>query len=92
MRTTNELATIREQLQAFKNLSVDLRDSGKSAFLYIRSATRAAEISIDPEGLFFVEYWDIADELSDRAPAKSETVQSSPDAVKRLVEWLKCHG
>jgi hypothetical protein len=68
----NKLTEIREHLEQ-QGLKVDARGSGNSAFLYIRSPERAAEVSTEGSG-FFLECWDEADEESDKAAVRSETV------------------
>jgi len=62
---------IQKALGHRESLSVELRGTGKAAFLYIRSLARAAEISIE-QGGFFVEYWNDADEGSDEPPTHKE--------------------
>ena len=64
----NVLSEVRDSLETRQDLKIDLRGSGKSAFLYIHSLKRAAEVSIEGRG-FFVEYWDQADEESEEAAA-----------------------
>jgi hypothetical protein len=83
----NELLEIRDYLESRKDLKIDLRGSGKSTFLYVRSHGHAAEVSIDTGGIF-VEYWDHSDEESDMAAIRSEIVESIPEVVRRLTEWL----
>jgi hypothetical protein len=85
--TNNELLRIQGQMESLQGLRVELRGSGKAAFLYIRSLQRAAEVSLEGDG-YFLEYWNEAQEKSAKAAVKSEVVQSSCDAVKRLTEWL----
>ena len=76
---------IQKALGHRESLSVELRGTGKAAFLYIRSLARAAEISIE-QGGFFVEY--CADEGSDEPPIKSERLASAADAVDAMTNWL----
>jgi hypothetical protein len=83
----NPLEQIRRILQAHQQLSIDLRGTGNSAFLYIRSSDRSAEISVDRPG-FFVEYWEIADEESYEPPVESEVVISLSEAVSKLNAWF----
>jgi hypothetical protein len=85
--TNNELLKIRKQLEDLQGLRVDLRGSGKAAFLYVRSPKRAAEVSLEGDE-YFLEYWNEADEGSEKAAVKNETVQSSSEAIKKLTEWL----
>lgn len=84
---TTELQKLQDALASLEHLNIVLRGKGKSAFLYIRSSNRSAEVSIDDDR-FFVEYWDVADEESDKAPIRSESVFSQDDAIKNVTEWL----
>ena len=81
------LLEIQKELEHRGSLRVELRGTGKSAFLYVRSLERAAEISIE-QGGFFVEYWNNADEESDEAPIKSERLTSAAAAVNAMTNWL----
>jgi hypothetical protein len=84
----NELLEIRELLGLREDLKVVLRGSGKSAFLYIRSPKCAAEVSIHGQE-FFVEYWDEADEESEKAAVSKQIVESVSEVLKRLTEWFQ---
>jgi len=81
------LGQIRDCLRSHRELKVKEKGSGRAAFLYVRSARRAAEVSVDNGG-FFVEYWGNTDEESYEPPVRSETVESIPEVVKRLLEFL----
>lgn len=83
----NEMSELLKLLEPRQDLKVDLRGSGKSAFVYIRSSKRAAEVSIEGSG-FFVEHWDEANEQSAAAAVGSESVGSVSEVMKRLNEWL----
>ena len=85
---STELITLQNWLRDETTLQVALRGAGKSAFLYIRSPNRAAEISLDEEGLF-IECWDVSDEESGAASVKSELVRSASEAKKILSGWLQ---
>jgi hypothetical protein len=82
-----ELLKVRDELQLERHVTVDLRGSGKAAFLYVRSARRAAEVWAD-EGSFAVELWDTADKQSYAAPVHSQTGYSPSDAVRTVREWM----
>jgi len=84
----NELLEVKSLLEHRQNLKIDTRGRGKSSFLYVRSSERASEVSIEGDG-FFVEYWDDANEESDKAPTKSEILKSVSEVVESLVEWLR---
>jgi hypothetical protein len=83
MKMNDQLLDLRDQLGIREGLRVDLRGSGEAAFLCIRSSERAAEVSIEERG-FFLEFWDEADEESDGAAVRSESVHSVSEVVKRL--------
>jgi hypothetical protein len=83
----NELLQIREYLRGRGDLRVDLRGTGKSEFLYVRSPNHAAEISLG-EGGFFVEFWGEAEEKSDGPAVRSEIVTSISEVTNKLTEWL----
>jgi len=83
----NGLSEIRERLQTHPELKTELRGAGKSAFLYIRSAVRAVEVSTGDEG-YLLEYWNCADEQLDDAPVRSEDVDSVSEVERKLTEWL----
>jgi hypothetical protein len=83
----NQLLDIRDHLGLREDLKIDLRGSGKAAFLYIRSSERAAEVLTEEEG-FFIEFWDEADEESDKAAVRSESVHSVAEVIRRLKEWF----
>ena len=83
----DQLIKIRDHLGHREDLKIDLKGSGRAAFLYIRSSERAAEVSIEQEG-FFIEFWDEADEESDKAAVRSESVHSVPEVIHRLKEWF----
>jgi hypothetical protein len=85
--TNNELLKILEQMERLQGLRVDLRGSGKAAFLYVRSPQRAAEVSLEGDG-YFLEYWNEADEESEKAAVKSEIVESTSEAIEKLTDWL----
>jgi len=76
-------------LEARGDLKADLRGSGKSAFLYIQSHKCAAEVSIGQGHEFFVEYWDEANEASEKAALRSENVVSVSEVMKKLTEWFQ---
>jgi hypothetical protein len=82
-----ELQKLERQFLA-QSLKVDLRGEGKASFPYVRSGSRAVEVSIEGAG-FFIEYWETSDEASDAVPVKSEAVSSTDEAFRRLVGWLQ---
>jgi len=83
----DELLELRDQLAKTGSLKIDMRGEGKAAFLYIQSSKHAVEISVEGNG-FFVEYWDEADEESEKGPVRSEIVESKSDVIRNVTEWL----
>jgi len=82
-----ELQELQNRFRAEKSLKVDARGLGKTSFLYVRSTNRAVEISMDNPGVF-VEYWDVADETSDRDSVKSEIMPSTAEVFEKVMRWL----
>jgi uncharacterized protein (DUF1697 family) len=82
------LDQVEKQLNGNK-FSVSKRGTGKSSFLYIKDANRAAEISIDSEKLW-VEFWDSADEEQLEPPLKEKTYSQIPQAVADIIDWFEC--
>jgi len=83
----NGLLELQQQLERIDRLKIDLRGEGKAAFLYVRSSEHAVEISIEGNG-FLVEYWDEADEGSEKDPVRSEIAGSKSDVMRNVTEWL----
>ena len=84
----SQLLEIQEQLNDLgKNLIVDMRGAGQSAFLYICSNNRAAEVSMEGQG-FFVEYWDESDEKSERESIRNEILYSIFEVKQNLMIWF----
>ena len=64
-----------------------MRGEGKAAFLYVQSPKHAVEISVEGNS-FFVEYWDEADEESEKNPVRNEIVVSKSDVITNVTKWL----
>lgn len=84
---TPELTEIATALRAQPGVSVEVRGEGESAFLYVASIQRAAEVSRGERG-WRVEYWGNADELPEDSPVAQEIVATPAEAAQRAGAWL----
>jgi hypothetical protein len=78
---------LKDKLEAVPGLSVSERGMGKAKFLYVRSSVRCIEVSVEADGLS-IEYWDEADEESDKASVNQELATSESEALSKIKGWL----
>lgn len=85
----NDFSFLQSELARMADVSVELRGSGKAEFLYLRSPERAMEVWFDDDGTYALEYWDTADETSDKASIRSENVRSEAEVIANVTRWLQ---
>ena len=81
------LQFLKKKLEEVPGLSISERGTGKAQFLYVRSQVRALEVSIEGSGCF-IEYWNEADEESDKSSVNCELIVSASEALAKITNWL----
>lgn len=66
--------------------TIELKGSGKSAFLYMTGNGKSVEVSLDGNS-FWVEYWDCLDE--DAEPVGENSIAAVEIVEKSVIEWLE---
>lgn len=82
-----DLQSISNDLRINTSLNISNRGEGKSEFLFIFSALKAIEISVDNES-YFVEYWNNYSEDCDDLPVISENLASHKQTITKILDWF----